>query len=188
MKEFTFKRAPVRSSETWTLSGETLSRKEKSISLLEVSEVMFEQAAGPKALWVTALKLASPNKTLVHLQCNDRFAGPQRQQFVALCLSVVTQLVSSGSTASVRQGMGTRILAWVMALGGLAFILFGGFMMYLGAAENDGVTPFIFGGIAILSGIFMIAIGAPWQTQPERDLAGLHEELQGLIALMDKAS
>lgn len=175
MDQFTFKRAKIRSPETWTLTDETLSREGESITLSNITEVMFEVAMAGR-VFVNVLKLTTDQKTH-SLQCNDSFSGESRQQFLALCSATVSRLAVSGSSAKVRQGKGGAIGGWMMALAGLV-LLFGGLFFAYASVANGHIFPnVIFGGGAALIGAFFIKMGEPWKAAPEESLNSLGDRL-----------
>lgn len=175
MREYTFKRAKIRKPETWTLSDTMLSREGESITLSDVTEIMFEVAAAGR-LWVNVLKLKT--ETTSHsLQCNDTFTGQNRQQFLALSLATANQLAASGSSAIVRHGKGAAIGGWMMAIAGLAFVLMGMFFLYGSFQNGHGLLNYVFGGGAILLGAFIIKMGEPWKAAPKEELSDLAQRL-----------
>ena len=182
MGEYTFKRAKIRSPETWTLNDGTLSRDGESIALSDVSEVMFEQAAAGRQ-WVTVLKLTTPSKTHT-LQCNDGFAGENRKQFLALCNETVRTLAITGSSATVRQGKGAAIGGWMMVLAGLAFLIGGLFFIWSAFARGHGLVNFVIGAVAAIGGAFFIKLGEPWKAPPEEDLDALSLRLVNIRTAM----
>lgn len=180
MGEYTFKRAKIRKPETWTLSDTSLSRDGESITLSDVTEVMFEQAVAGRQ-WVTVFKLATGDKTHT-LQCNDGAIGQSRQQFLALCNNTISQMATSGSAATVRQGKGAAIGGWMMVLAGLVFLFVGLFFIWSAFARGHGAVNFIIGGGAALLGAFFIKMGEPWKAQAPETLSDLNQRLVNIRA------
>ena len=182
MSNYTFKRGKIRQPETWTLTEASLSGDGEIITLADITEVMFEQAAAGRQ-WITVLKLVA-GETTHTLQCNDSYAGPNRQQFMALVSDTVLQLSRSDSTATVRQGKGAAIGGWMMVLAGLAFLIAGLFFIYSGITNGGGATPIIIGGGAALLGAWFIKMGEPWKAPPALDIAGLSQQLANIRGMM----
>lgn len=184
MTEYIFKRAKVRRPETWTLSEGILSREGESISLKDVSEIMFTQAIAGRQ-WVTVLKLTTDEKTHT-LQCNDQHAGQNRRQFISLASDTVSAMKRLNPDVSIRQGKGALIGSVMLFLAGLTFLLGGLFFIYGSYQNGHGALNFILGGLAVAIGIWFIKLGEPWKPLPKQGLEGLQQFIMNTRMAMDE--
>lgn len=182
--EISFKPAPLRSAQSWSLNGNMLTTPAgKTIDLSTVTEGQFSDLA-VKRMWVSTLKLVTASDQVV-VSCNDTRTGVQRQYYFALILEIVEALQVHNPTLQIQQGPG-RAANIAFACVGLIPLGFG--LKFIIDALNDGGDSLGFG---IGLGLFFLLIAAvviwgasPWKAPtsvtPSGLKAWLYNWLRGL--------
>lgn len=169
MTEFSFKKAPLRGAERWTLENGVLTRDGGEPSSLSLSDVTGGHFADMRAqrMQVAYFDLESPSGRL-RIACNDRPRGQDRMVFLTLCRAVASDLAQRQADIDIKVG-GGRAMRLFFAILGVATLVFG--IVFAGAAltgssgRNDLIIMLV-GGAFALFGAFLVWNAEPWKPTP----------------------
>lgn len=166
MTEYTFKRGPVRSAETWTLDESSMQCGSKALRWEDVNVVLFSDMPS-KRIIISELVFKTTGKK-VQLQCNDRLHGESRTNFLTMCRDVTERLESANPEVRFLPTMGEQVLGWMMVVLGLAAAIWGiyfavvnGFMDW---GNNGSGFALGMGMGAILLCAMLLWGFSPWKT------------------------
>lgn len=169
MSDYTFKRGPIRSAETWTLDESSLQCGSRSLRWEDVKVVLFSDMPS-KRLIISELVFKTTGKK-VQLQCNDRLHGESRTNFLGLCREVTERLESANPEVRFLPTMGEQVLGWMMLMLGVAAAIWGLYFAAVNGIMDRGNNG---SGFALGMGIAALLLGAlfawafsPWKKKPQ---------------------
>ncbi len=170
--EITFKPAPLRSAQTWLVSGNVLRGPDgKRIDLSRLTEGHCTDLPS-RRLWIAEFKLSTESETLV-IRCNDVKMGSQRHSYYALVFEIVELLKLYNPDLKIRRGTSTLFNVMFAAIG---LIPLGFGLSFLLGARGDGFGIGL-GVFFLLLSAFIVWCASPWQKPSVSTPAELQEWL-----------
>lgn len=175
MREYTFKPAPVRKTQTWAIKDDHLMRRgaAQALKLADVTSARWNSVTyrGTRSAW---LHLQSGKDTL-KIEHTD--GGGARAEFLALIHAVAASLARVNPSLAIKYDYSApwRIALFVL---GLAGTLFGLFLVYIGLTGRGAMEATVAGG-AISLLLFPVA----WTCRP--NLKSATGDPASLIALIE---
>ena len=179
--DISFKPAPLRSAQNWSLEGSILTTpKGQNIDLSDISDCHFSDVP-VKRYWVATLTLATASDKVV-INCNDSKNGVQRQYYYAFVFEVLNALQIHNPTLAIKRGP-SRALNIAFAC--IAVIPIGGAIKFFLDALGGGTGVGLAIGFCVfflLMGAFIIWCASPWQKTPKDTPAGLIQWLRSWLS------
>ena len=158
--DISFKPAPLRKPQTWTLSGNVLTTPQgKRLDLTEVTDGHFSDLP-VKRYWVAEFKLVSAGETVV-ITCNDTRSGGSRENYFLLIFELLDSLRLHNSTLTLRRGTG-RLFNILFACVGIMPLGFGVSFIIRSFIDGAGAFGIGLGIFFMLLGAFVIWSASPW--------------------------
>ncbi len=149
METYSFKRGPVRQTETWTVYPSRIEGSGKRVSFRDVKQAHF--AYMPARVTVAQLILKSETET-IKLQCNSRRGTESHQAFAGLVEAVLVNLRYDNPDLKFTPPPGNQLAMRIGQVSGLIPAGFGLNFIYMGVRDGSGF------GIGM--GVFFILLGA----------------------------
>ncbi|MEO0377885.1 MAG: hypothetical protein AAF329_25475 [Cyanobacteria bacterium P01_A01_bin.17] len=162
--EITFKPAPLRSAQSWLLSGKVLDTP--SGQQIDLSKLTGGRCTDlpSKRFWIAEFQLSTASDT-VTIKCNDVKTGIQRQNYYTLVFEIVESLKLHNPNVKIQRGTNQLFNVMFAAIGliplgfGLSFII--------SALQNGGDGFGIgLGCFFLLLAAFIVWCASPWQKPP----------------------
>ncbi|MEO1552639.1 MAG: hypothetical protein AAFR82_01800 [Pseudomonadota bacterium] len=161
MREYSFKPAPVRKTQTWAIKDDHLMRRggASALNLADVTKASWNTVSyrGTRSAWLHL----TTDSGVTKIEYTD--SGGARDEFFALIIAVANALAQTNPDLQIKHGFSAP---WRMALFilGVAGSLLGIFLVYVGLTNMSGK-----GGVeATIAGAVMVLLLVPvaWSCRP----------------------